>query len=64
MKEEEEKGKVPFPVAHLVERIIATPSPRLRYTVGPFEERLGPKLKSVLPYRLYELLFMKHYKLA
>ena len=64
MKEEEEKGKVPYPVARLVERIIATPSPRLRYTVGPFEERLGPKLKSVLPYRLYELLFMKHYKLV
>jgi NAD(P)-dependent dehydrogenase (short-subunit alcohol dehydrogenase family) len=64
MKEEEEKGKVPYPVARLVERIIATPSPRLRYTVGPFEERLGPKLKNVLPYRLYELLFMKHYKLA
>jgi hypothetical protein len=51
-------------VARLIERIISTPSPRLRYTVGPFGERLGPKLKSVLPYRLYELLFMKHYKLA
>lgn len=64
MKEEEQQGKVPYPVARLVERIIDTPSPRLRYTVGPFGERLGPKLKSVLPYRLYELLFMKHYKLA
>ncbi len=64
MKEEEQQGKVPYPVAKLVERIIDTPSPRLRYTVGPFGERLGPKLKSVLPYRLYELLFMKHYKLA
>jgi NAD(P)-dependent dehydrogenase (short-subunit alcohol dehydrogenase family) len=64
MREEEQQGKVPYPVAKLVERIIHTPSPRLRYTVGPFGERLGPKLKSVLPYRLYELLFMKHYKLA
>jgi NAD(P)-dependent dehydrogenase (short-subunit alcohol dehydrogenase family) len=64
MKEEEQQGKVPYPVAKLVERIIDTPSPRLRYTVGPFGERLGPKLKSVLPYCLYELLFMKHYKLA
>ncbi len=64
MKEEEQQGKAPYPVAKLVERIIDTPSPRLRYTVGPFGERLGPKLKSVLPYRLYELLFMKHYKLA
>ncbi len=64
MREEEKNGKVPYPVARLVERIIHDPSPRLRYTVGPFGERLGPKLKSILPYRLYELLFMKHYKLA
>src|SRR5689334_9041391 len=56
MREEEQQGKVPYPVAKLVERIIHSPSPRLRYTVGPFGERLGPKLKSVLPYRLYELL--------
>jgi len=64
MREEEKNGKVPYPVARLVERIINDPSPRLRYTVGPFGERLGPKLKSILPYRVYEYLFMKHYKLA
>lgn len=64
MREEEKNGKVPYPVARLLERIINDPSPRLRYTVGPFGERLGPKLKSILPYRIYEYLFMKHYKLA
>ncbi|SRR5258708_7247752 len=64
MREEEKLGKVPYPVARLIERIIASPSPRLRYTIGPFGERMGPKLKAVLPYRLYEYLFMKHYKLA
>jgi NAD(P)-dependent dehydrogenase (short-subunit alcohol dehydrogenase family) len=64
MREEEKNGKIPLPVARLVERIINDPSPRLRYTVGPFGERLGPKLKSILPYRVYEYLFMKHYKLA
>ena len=64
MREEEKNGKEPYPVARLVERIINDPSPRLRYTVGPFGERLGPKLKSILPYRIYEYLFMKHYKLA
>jgi len=64
MREEEKNGKAPYPVARLVERIINDPSPRLRYTVGPFGERLGPKLKSILPYKLYEYLFMKHYKLA
>jgi len=64
MREEEKNGKAPYPVARLVERIINDPSTRLRYTVGPFGERLGPKLKSILPYKLYEYLFMKHYKLA
>jgi NAD(P)-dependent dehydrogenase (short-subunit alcohol dehydrogenase family) len=64
MREEEKNGKAPVPVARLAERIINDPSPRLRYTVGPFGERLGPKLKSILPYRIYEYLFMKHYKLA
>jgi NAD(P)-dependent dehydrogenase (short-subunit alcohol dehydrogenase family) len=64
MREEEKHGKVPYPVARLVERIINDRSPRLRYTVGPLGERVGPKLKSILPYKLYEYLFMKHYKLA
>jgi NAD(P)-dependent dehydrogenase (short-subunit alcohol dehydrogenase family) len=64
MREEEKNGKAPYPVARLVERIIRDRSPRLRYTVGPFGERLGPKLKSILPYRVYEYLFMKHYKLV
>jgi NAD(P)-dependent dehydrogenase (short-subunit alcohol dehydrogenase family) len=64
MREEEKNGKVPYPVARLVKKIIDDPSPRLRYTIGPLEERLGPKLKSILPYRVYEYLFMKHYKLV
>jgi NAD(P)-dependent dehydrogenase (short-subunit alcohol dehydrogenase family) len=64
MQEEEKNGKDPLGVARLAERIIHDPSPRLRYTIGPFGERLGPKLKSILPYRVYEYLFMKHYKLA
>lgn len=64
MQEEEKNGHDPLEIARLAERIIHDPSPRLRYTVGPLGERIGPKLKSILPYRLYEYLFMKHYKLA
>jgi hypothetical protein len=64
MREEEKNGKEPDAVARLVERIIGDSSPRLRYTVGPMGERIGPMLKSILPHRLYEYLFMKHYKLA
>lgn len=64
MQEEEKNGMNPLIVARLAERIIQDPSPRLRYTTGPFGERIGPTLKNILPYRLYEYLFMKHYKLA
>lgn len=64
MQEEEKHGMDPLIVARLAERIIGNPSPRLRYTTGPLGERIGPKLKSILPYRVYEYLFMKHYKLA
>jgi NAD(P)-dependent dehydrogenase (short-subunit alcohol dehydrogenase family) len=64
MQEEEKNGMDPLIVARLAERIIHDPSPRLRYTTGPMGERIGPKLKSILPYRIYEYLFMKHYKLA
>ena len=64
MQEEEKNGHDPLEIARLAERIIHDPSPRLRYTTGPLGERIGPKLKSILPYRIYEYLFMKHYKLA
>jgi NAD(P)-dependent dehydrogenase (short-subunit alcohol dehydrogenase family) len=64
MREEEKNGKEPDDVARLAERIINDRSPRLRYTIGPMGERIGPALKCILPHKLYEYLFMKHYKLA
>jgi short-subunit dehydrogenase len=64
MREEEKNGKEPDAIARLAEKIIKDPAPRLRYTAGPMGERIGPALKSILPYRIYEYLFLKHYKLA
>ncbi|HET9365847.1 MAG TPA: SDR family oxidoreductase, partial [Candidatus Angelobacter sp.] len=49
MQEEEKNGHDPLEVARLAERIIHDPSPHLRYTTGPLGERIGPKLKSILP---------------
>ena len=46
-----------------VERIIETPSPRLRYPVGPVSERVAITLKKVLPSRFFEWGLMKYYKL-
>lgn len=50
-------------VARLVERIIESPSPRLRYSVGPLFERLTPLLKLVLPSRLTDWLTLNYFDL-
>jgi len=64
MEHDEQNGKYPLPVAHLIERIMHDLSPRLRYTIGPWSERLSPKLRAGLPYKIYERLFMKYFKLT
>ncbi|CAN5569129.1 SDR family oxidoreductase [soil metagenome] len=54
-------GPAPEPVAHLLYRIINTPAPRLRYTVGPTAERLSLLAKAILPGRLFERLMLRRY---
>jgi NAD(P)-dependent dehydrogenase (short-subunit alcohol dehydrogenase family) len=63
MEADEMAGPPPTIVAHLLERIIASPSPRLRYPVGPVTEKLAIALKRVVPYRLFEWLLLKYYRL-
>jgi len=58
---EEAHGDDPAAVARLVSRIIDSRSPRLRYSVGPTGERIVPGLKHILPHKVYQWLFMKHY---
>jgi len=60
-EKDESKGHHPIAIAHLIERIIRNPSPKLRYSIGPLFERLTPTLKNVLPYRLTEWLTMKYF---
>ena len=40
-------------VARLMEKIVRARSPRLRYTPGPFVERISPVVRRLLPDRLY-----------
>jgi short-subunit dehydrogenase len=63
MEHDEMHGLAPDKVARVLERIIRNPSPRLRYAVGSFPQRLGVVLKKVLPSRFFEFLIMKYYKL-
>lgn len=62
-EKDESKGHQPIAIAHLIERIIKNPSPKLRYSIGPLFERLSPTLKNILPYRLTEWLTMKYFDL-
>ncbi len=47
---DEQNGPGPEGVARLVHRIVTTPNPRLRYTVGPLSERAAVWLKRFAPY--------------
>ena len=63
MEEDETNGPTPERIAYLLERIINTSSPRLRYSVGPLYEKLAILLKKVLPSQYFEWAFMKYYKM-
>ena len=59
---DETNGSSPELVARLLERIIAHPSPRLRYPVGAAFQRAVVALKPFLPQRLFAWGLMKYYK--
>jgi short-subunit dehydrogenase len=63
MEHDEMHGLAPDKVARVLERIIRNPSPRLRYAVASFPQRLALVLKKALPSRFFEFLIMKNYKL-
>ena len=63
MEADETHGPPPEQVGYLVERIITTPSPKLRYTVGPVSEKVAVALKKVLPAGWFEWGLMKYYHL-
>jgi len=52
----ERKASTPEPIARLINSIIHMNSPRLRYTVGTFSQRIAVPLKKILPSRLFESL--------
>ena len=60
---DEIRGSSPDRIAALVERIINKSTPQLRYMTGPESQKLAVSLKKMLPYRLFEWLIMKYYKL-
>ena len=62
MERDESGGADPLAVAQLLERIITSKSPRPRYKVGGFFQKLATGfLRKVLPQKLYEYLLMASY---
>jgi len=61
IEDEELGGENPEKIASLIHRIIQKSSPGLRYTTGPFVERLIVPLRNILPFRVIEYILKKHY---
>ena len=56
---DEAAAPTPEPVARLVARILDTPRPRLRYSVGMPGQRIVVPLKRLLPQRVFEALLVR-----
>jgi NAD(P)-dependent dehydrogenase (short-subunit alcohol dehydrogenase family) len=54
MERDEMKGADPSAVAATVEKVLTSPRPPRRVTVGPVGERIGPLAKRLLPAKIFE----------
>ncbi len=62
MEKDEQNGPLPDALGRLVEKIIHTTKPRLRYTFAPLSQKSAIFLKKVLPQRLFEASLMQYYR--
>lgn len=63
IENDEQNGQPPMKIAHLIEKIINTPNPRLRYAVGAPDQKLSIFLKKILPNRWFDQIIMSYYQL-
>jgi short-subunit dehydrogenase len=61
MEKDESTGLPASHVAELVQRIIETPHPRLRYRVGKTTQKAAVGLKHILPETIFEALVMQSF---
>lgn len=64
MESDEMKGPSPEKIGYLVEKIITTRSPRLRYMVGPVSEKVAVQLKKIMPSKLFGRAIMWYYQVS
>lgn len=63
IRDEEKKGHSPLEIGQLVAKIIRTPKPKLRYMVGPLNEKMVKPYKTFFPFRLFEWLVRNYYNI-
>lgn len=63
MEADERNGADPAEAARVVQRIIEAENPRMRYTTGPFSQRVQAALRGVLPRWFVEWNLRSYYKL-
>jgi NAD(P)-dependent dehydrogenase (short-subunit alcohol dehydrogenase family) len=61
MERDEQAGPAPSLIARELERIMRSPAPRLRHTVGNALQRAAPTLRQILPAGLFEKMLMQTY---
>jgi short-subunit dehydrogenase len=64
IENDENSGQEPILIGKLIDKIINKSNPRLRYTVGAFDQKLAALLKRLLPNRIFDWIIMKHYKVV
>jgi len=60
---DEQQGCNPILVAKLVDKIIQSSHPKLRYRVGSFSQKFIASMKGVISDRIVQWILMKYYKL-
>jgi hypothetical protein len=63
MEKDERSGIAPHKVAQVVEKILASKSPRGVYTVGPIFEVFAATARPFVPARFFEWALRKYYRL-
>ncbi len=63
VERDEQSGPPPLKVAVLIEKIINKKSPKVRYLVGSFYQKLIVILRYIFPNKLTQWILMKYYKL-
>jgi NAD(P)-dependent dehydrogenase (short-subunit alcohol dehydrogenase family) len=58
-EKDERNGPTPEPIAHLVEKMLRTPKPRTRYSVGLLSQRIVVPCKRLMPQRMFEWLLCR-----